>query len=86
MMGNMGDMGTMGWGMGFGWIVMILFWVLVIVGIVSLVRWLSQASSKAGSAASTHPLEILRERYARGEINHDEFEQKRRDLDLVEQK
>lgn len=60
MMGNMGDMGTMGWGMGFGWIVMILFWVLVIVGIVSLVRWLSQASSKAGSAASTHPLEILR--------------------------
>lgn len=64
-----------GWGMGFGGIVMILFWVLIIVGAVFLVRWIA-AQSKNGKT----PLQILQERYARGELKQDEYEQKKRDL------
>jgi len=75
-----------GWGMmgGFGWmwlmpIFFILFWGLVIWAIVALVRGLSESrgydSSKADSA-----LEVLKKRYARGEINKEEYEEKKRDL------
>ena len=75
-----------GWGMhpmwlgawGFGMMFMMgLFWVLVIVGIVLLIRWLpgQGKESRADSA-----LEILRQRYARGEINKEEFEAKKKDL------
>jgi len=65
-----------GWGMGFGWIFMILFWALVILGIVALIKWLSDQSGSRGKTA----LEILQERYARGEIQREEYEQKKRDL------
>lgn len=84
MMGNWG--GTGGWGMGFGFLFMILFWGLVIVGVVALVRWLVQESQsrregdgRAPPPAKT-PLEIVRERYARGEMDREEYEQKKRDL------
>ena len=66
----------MGWGMGFGWLFMIVFWALVIVGIAALIRWFSDQSGSHGKTA----LEILRERYARGEIQKEEYEQKKRDL------
>ena len=72
----MNDYGWMhGWGMGFGGGFMILFWVVLIVGAVLLVRWMSD-QQKTGKSA----LEILQERYARGEIQREEYEQKRRDL------
>ena len=74
--GTMG--GWAGWGMGFGWIFMILFWGLIILGIVALVKWLSTGSGSPGS--SKRPLEILQERYARGEISRDEYEHMRHDL------
>ncbi len=80
-----------GWGMmgsgimgGFSWwwfmpIFMVIFWGLVIWGIVALVRGLSGSrgpdSSKADSA-----LEVLKKRYARGEINKEEYEEKKKDL------
>jgi putative membrane protein len=54
---------------------MILFWVVLIVGAVLLFRWVSD-QQKTGKSA----LEILQERYARGEIQREEYEQKRRDL------
>jgi putative membrane protein len=69
-------MGYWGWGMGFGWMFMIFFWVLVIVGIVALVRGLSDQRGSRGKSA----LEILRDRYARGDIQREEFDQKKRDL------
>jgi len=69
-----------GWGMGFGWLFMILFWGLILVGIVALVRWLSDQSSPGGVARAKTALEILQERYARGEIQKDEYDQKKRDL------
>ena len=70
-----------GWGMGFGGPFMILFWILVIVGIVILVKWLGDQSSAGRASRDKSALEILRERYARGEINREEYEQKRRDLE-----
>ena len=78
MMGDMG--GWWGWGMGFGWISMILFWGLVVLAIVALVKWLMPQPPAGGGSHDRTPLEILQERYARGEIDREEYEQKRRDL------
>jgi len=64
-----------GWGMGFGGIFVILFWALIIVGAVVLFRWITD-QSKGGKTA----LQILQERYARGELQREEYEQKKRDL------
>jgi putative membrane protein len=64
------------WGVGM-LLVMLTFWVLVIVGLIALVRWLAAQGREPRSDAA---LDILRQRYARGEINKDEFDAKRRDL------
>ena len=71
----MGWMGGM-WGIGMMFM-MLLFWILVIAAIVLGVRWLmsDQRERRTDSA-----LEILRQRYARGEINKEEFEAKKKDL------
>jgi putative membrane protein len=76
--------GMMGnWGMGwFGMIFMIVFWVLVIVGLVFLIKWLIQTtgSGKIDGHTGSRAIEILKERYARGEIDQAEFESKKKDL------
>ena len=64
------------WGIGI-MLVMLVFWGLVIVGIVLGIRWLV---SQGREPRTDSALEILRQRYARGEINKDEFEAKKRDL------
>ena len=73
-----------GWGMGwFGMIFMILFWVLVIAGIVFLVRWLHQSTGKtsySGGSTGSQAMDILKERYAKGEIAHDEFESMKKEI------
>lgn len=69
-----------GW-MGFGWVFMVLFWVLIILGVVALLRWLGMGGDASCGAPRKTPLEILQERYARGEIEREEYEQKRRDLE-----
>lgn len=71
MMGSWGSFGI------FGWLSMILFWALLILGVVALVRYLAKSGS---SKENKTPLEILKERYARGEINKKEFEEKKKDL------
>lgn len=71
-------MGEWGWGYGGGF--MILWWVLVIAGIAALVKWLLASSGKQGGD-TRHTLDILDERYARGEIDREEYEKKRRDLE-----
>jgi putative membrane protein len=56
---------------------MLVFWVLVIVGLVLGIRWLATPRRESRGDAA---LEILRQRYARGEINKEEFDAKKRDL------
>jgi putative membrane protein len=65
-----------GWGLAM-MIMMLVFWGVLIVGIVLAVRWLAGQSDRS---RSDRTLDILRERYARGEIDKEEFEAKRRDL------
>jgi putative membrane protein len=60
---------------------MILFWVVIIVGIALLVKWLASSSGKeAGASAKESPMETLKRRYAAGEIGKEEFEEKKKDL------
>jgi putative membrane protein len=77
-----------GWGGGYGmgpgmmgpgmFVFMLIFLVFVIAGIVLLMRYLSpHARSKPANDA----MEVLRRRYARGEIQKAEFEEKRKDLE-----
>ena len=70
------------WWMGGAWgigmmFMMLLFWILVIAGLVLAVRWLI---SEGKERRSDSAMEILRQRYARSEINKEEFEAKKRDL------
>ena len=76
----MGGMGTFGAWPGFGWIFMLLFWALLILGIFALIKWLAGEAGSRGSPAQKSALQILEERYARGEIEREAFEQKKRDL------
>ncbi len=69
---NMGNFGGMGF--GFGWIFMILFWALIILGIIYVVKQLL-GSSKTSSGKES-PEEILKKRYAAGEISKDEYRER----------
>jgi putative membrane protein len=72
-----------GWGgSGFGGIFMLIFWALIIGGVVFLIKWLAHSGSGTadGKPGKSGPMEILKERYARGEINKEEFEERRRIL------
>jgi putative membrane protein len=78
--------GPWGYGWGWGWlgmgVTMILFWALVIAGIIALVRYLGgpRGTTRSTSAnGQAGPEELLAERFARGEIDQDEY-QRRREL------
>lgn len=73
-----------GWG-GAAWVwfglMHMLWWVLLIVGIVILVRWVAGSDGKAGRhVPESRALEILHERYARGEISKEEYEERKRTI------
>jgi putative membrane protein len=75
-----GGMPTWGWAwIGMGWLTMVLFWGAVIWTVVWVVRR-TTGGPQAGPGERPSALEIVRERYARGEISRDEFEQLRGDL------
>ncbi len=68
-----------GWGMGgFGWIFMVIFWALVIWGIVLLVKAVTGSTKSEGKTETA--LDILNKRYASGEINKEEFEEKKKGI------
>ncbi|MCZ6551988.1 MAG: SHOCT domain-containing protein [candidate division NC10 bacterium] len=64
------------WGIGMMFM-MIVFWGLVIVALVLGIRWLITQGKEPRADSS---LEILKRRYARGEIDKEEFEAMKRDL------
>ena len=76
-------MGLFGWGFmpGHG-LLFVLFWTLVVLAIVGIVRRSSGRVVPAGPAGPGRPrgLDILEERYAKGEIQRDEYLQKKQDL------
>jgi len=68
---------------GFGWmggIFMLIFWILLIIGIVWFVRCMV-AGRSCRIEHNTTPLDILKQRYAKGEIEKKEFEEKKKDLE-----
>ncbi len=82
-------MGGLGFGMlGIGALIMLTFWVLVIGGAVLLVVILVRGASTGAQRTSTSPqfapeqtpLDVLKARYAKGEVTKEQFEEMRRDL------
>lgn len=74
--------GTWGW---IGGIFMILLWILIVIGIVFFIRSFMtsrQISKCPPPSGSESPLDILKKRYARGEINKEEYESIKHDLEL----
>src|SRR5262249_61147397 len=72
------EMHPMWWGWGLAMMAMMfLFWALVIIGLIVGIRWLL---GKAREEKSDAALQILRERYPRGEINKEEFDARKKDL------
>jgi putative membrane protein len=82
-------MGGYGFGMlGFGALIMLVFWALIIAGVV----WLAVTLARGGQgrhltdgwtvtpARDQTPLDILRMRYAKGELTKEQFEEMKRDI------
>ncbi len=70
---------------GYGWMIFgMIFLFLIIGGIIALVIWLAvrwgRQSSGASPSARQDPVDIAKERYARGEITREQFEQIKKDL------
>ncbi len=72
-----------GYGYGYGmmggsyWILWLIFWILVIIGLVLLIKYLWEGG---GTKRADSAIEILKRRYASGEISKEEFEEKKKDL------
>lgn len=76
---HMGD--WTGWGPGWGWHAVghLLWWALLVAGIVAVLRWARRQGTPPPTGAD-RALDVLRERYARGEIDREEYEERRRVL------
>lgn len=70
-----------GYGFGFEWIFMIIFWVLIIWAIIAIVRAVSgKGEHWHMRGGEDEAMRVLRERYAKGEIDKQEFEARKNDL------
>lgn len=71
-----------GWGPGWGWFAVghVLWWVLLIVALIALLRWTIPSGGLRTGAATDNALALLRERFARGEIDENEYEARKRTL------
>ena len=73
------DYGHMWWGGGF--LMMILWTILIIALLIWVIRMIQGRGSGPGwRTGSETPMEILKKRYARGEINKEEFDRMKKDL------
>ena len=67
----------MGWWMVFGGLWMVIFWG----GLIALIVWGITKLIRRGDSTSKHdPLDVAKERYTKGEISREEFEQIKKDL------
>lgn len=73
-----GDFGNYGWWWG-GAVHMLLFWIVLILVIAALAKWIFGKTAEPPHGQTA--LEILKERYARGEIGKEEFDQKKSDIE-----
>jgi putative membrane protein len=72
-----------GWGGHWmGGLLVLLSWVLSTAGMVAIVRWFFLRFARGSAASQESPLEILKRRYAKGEIDKAEFEEKKKDLEV----
>lgn len=81
--GMMGGYGAQGFGFNpIGAILSLVFWGLIIGGVVLLVVWLAHNAGRTalGASAGEAPLDILKTRYAKGEITKEQFDAIKRDL------
>lgn len=74
-----GGLGIMPYGGIFNLLFMVLFWGSIIVGFVYLIKYVSR-SGVAGGNTKASLESILKERYAKGEITKEEFEEKKKEL------
>ncbi len=70
--------GMQGWG-GWGWVglLWLFFWLLFVVGLIFLIRYLWPPAQRPREDSA---LDILNRRYARGEIDQEEFKRRKEDL------
>lgn len=61
-------------------VLMMIFWILIIVGLVFFIKWLVESSRHGGGPQGQHPSDILKQRYAKGEITKEQFDQMKKDL------
>jgi len=82
--GMMGGYGAQGFGFNpLGAILSLVFWALIIGGVILLVVWLARnAKSFAPASKSESALDILKVRYAKGEITKEQFDAIKRDLEI----
>ena len=73
----MEDFGGHGWGMGWWWIIGLI---IVIAVVWAVVKGMNQSNNSNNQPGSKSALEILKDRYARGEIDKQEFEERKKDL------
>ncbi|MDI6744506.1 MAG: SHOCT domain-containing protein [Thermodesulfovibrionales bacterium] len=68
------------WGMGagFGWLLMLIFWILIVLGAVYLIKLIAGGEKRTTGETA---LDILKKRYAKGEISKEEFEEKKKTLE-----
>lgn len=76
------DYGPMMNGNDGGWGIMMMFFWLIILVVVTIVvlRLLREHNHHVGNVQKSDPLDIVKERYAKGEITKEQFEQLKKDL------
>ncbi|VAV97665.1 hypothetical protein MNBD_ALPHA02-1749 [hydrothermal vent metagenome] len=81
MINHMND--SYGWGMGWGMHFFgMLFWILIIAGVVLFVRWIiGSTQGNSQNVSQDSPLAILKRRYANGEVDQETYERMKKELE-----
>ena len=60
--------------------IMIAFWVAVIIGIVYFIKWVMATGKRHETKSEDTAIDILKKRYAKGEISREDFERIKQDI------